>query len=75
MPRYRYFAVKGNGSFPFQLLALDECYPASPQEADKITLACPTVAPTQTIRLCSHNLDTPHTQAWKEANWPVEHVS
>jgi hypothetical protein len=56
-------------------MALDECYPASLQDAEKIQLACPTVAPEQTIRLCSHNLDTPRHTAWKEAGWPIVNVT
>lgn len=72
MSRRRYFTVVGRGSFPFKLLFLDHCYPATGAEAEKIVLACPTVAPEQTITLASADLDTPTISAWKEAGWPVK---
>jgi hypothetical protein len=70
MARLRYFTVRGSGNFPFQLLSRDECFPASLTEADKIALACPTVAPEQSITLATaRGTFTP--SAWKEARWPI----
>jgi hypothetical protein len=72
--RRRYFQVKGNGSFPFRLLSQDECYPASTLEAEKITLACPTVASEQAIMMCTTMEGSPHHSLWKQAKWPVQLV-
>jgi hypothetical protein len=72
--RRRYFQVRGNGSFPFRLLSQDECYPANTAEAAKIELACPTVAPEQTIMMCTVMEGAPHTSLWRAAKWPVQLV-
>jgi hypothetical protein len=70
MSRLRYFTVRGSGNFPFNLLSRDECFPANTAEAERISLACPTVAPEQSITLATaRGTFTP--TAWKEARWPV----
>lgn len=68
---YRY-QVAGDGSFPFALLAEDQAWPASHAEAEKIMLACPTVAPRQFIMLASYA--HPNVNRWKEEKWPVRRV-
>lgn len=72
MSRRKYFAVKGCGSFPFALLSRDECFPANVMEAEKITLACPTVAPEQQITLCTTTDGAPRSQLWRDARWPIQ---
>ena len=74
MSRIRYFTVTGEGSFPFDMLCHDQCFPVSQKEADKITLACPTVAPRQSITLATRLDGRPNFNAWRERKWPVEHV-
>lgn len=64
-----YFAVKGSGNFPFHMLWLDQCYPATAEDAEKILMSCPTQAREYTIVLKSGS--TPHAKAWVERNWPV----
>lgn len=69
----KFFTVKGNGSFPFKLLHVDKCYPASEVDAERITFACATVAPEQRIALASTR--EPSYALWREAKWPVQSVS
>jgi hypothetical protein len=68
---YRYY-VRGAGKFPFAMLWADQAWPASADDAEKITLACPTVAPEQIIGVASHA--HPNTQKWKACGWPVHRV-
>jgi hypothetical protein len=70
MARLRYFTVRGCGSFPFKLLSTDECFPANVLEAEKIELACPTVAPEQSITLATAR-GTFNPGGWKLAKWPI----
>lgn len=74
MSRLRYFTVTGRGNFPFKLLSRDECFPASLLEADKIALACPTVASEQSITFATGLVGAPHGSLWAEAKWPVQRV-
>lgn len=69
MTRRIFFSVSGDGSFPFRMLAIDECWPATEPEAEKITLACPTVASRQTITLVSER--HPTVAKWETAKWPI----
>lgn len=68
---YRYF-VMGEGSFPFSMLHQDQAWPATAADAEKITLACPTVAPRQMICLASHA--HPTNALWAAKKWPVHRV-
>jgi hypothetical protein len=74
MARLRFFSVRGNGSFPFEMLYIDSCFPSSLADAEQIALACPTVAPEQTIMLASHALDPPSIRVWEEKKWPIKYV-
>lgn len=67
----RHFAVRGSGSFPFHLLARDQCWPATEHEAQKIVLACPTVAPPQLIVMATDRT-FPSADAWAQAKWPIQ---
>jgi len=68
---YRYH-VRGSGSFPFGQLHADQAWPASYTDAEKIVLACPTVAPEQIICIASYA--HPNIERWKAAKWPVHRV-
>ena len=70
MLRLYRFTVTGSGSFPFKQLSRDFAWPATEADAEKIDLACPTVAPEQTICLASHT--EPNPRRWREAKWPVK---
>lgn len=70
----RIFHVRGSGSFPFEMLAIDKCYPAM-GEGEKIELACPTVAPEQTIALITETPGGPTASLWKVKKWPVVYTS
>lgn len=67
------FIVAGKGDFPFRCLMMDKCWPASDQDAHKIALSCPTVAPLQRIVMNSHQHPTP--LVWKEEKWDVLNIS
>lgn len=64
-----FFRVTGCGSFPFGLLAACKAWPHDGHEANKISLACPTVAPEQSIWLESHV--SPNIKLWVNAKWPI----
>lgn len=68
-----YFSVIGKGDFPFVMLAISKAYPVDAHEAHKIALACPTVAPEQTIWLESEN-GYPNMQLWEKEKWKVTRV-
>lgn len=72
MPRF--FTVIGKGNFPFEMLAADRCFPATEGDARKIMLSAPTVAPEQSICLCSTLIVDPRAARWREFNWPVTRV-
>lgn len=75
MRRYaRYFAVKGAGNFPFYMLHVDQCWPASEDDAEKLLLACPTQASEHTIVLKSVSHQAPGVRMWAERGWPVVRV-
>lgn len=65
-----HFSVMGKGDFPFVMLARSKAYPVDAQEAHKIALSCPTVAPEQTIWLESR--DAPNPKIWEEEKWPIQ---
>lgn len=74
MRRYL-FTVAGAGDFPFDMLALSECWPASAAEAHKIALACPTVAPLQRIMMTTNSeLSGFVREQWHAKKWPVKNV-
>lgn len=75
LSRRKYFSVTGEGNFPFVLLCQDECYPATLADADKIALACPTVAPSVTIVLATHMEGAPKVHLWAKAKWRVLQVN
>ena len=64
--------VTGKGDFPFHMLAVSKAYPVDASEAHKIALACPTVAPEQSIWLESR--DGPNLNRWAYEKWPVTRV-
>lgn len=68
-----HFSVKGNGDFPFHMLAASKAYPADAHEAQKIALSCPTVAPEQTIWL-ETTRGYPIPPLWKENKWPIQQM-
>ncbi len=69
----RYFyVVVGKGSFPFKQLHFDCAWPASVEDAERIELACPTVAPEQRITLTSS--ERPNVGAWERAKWPIASI-
>lgn len=68
-----YFCVTGKGDFPFHMLAVSKSYPVDAHEAHKIALACPTVAPEQTIWLES-DVGYPNPQLWRNEKWPVQRI-
>jgi len=67
-----YFSVTGSGDFPFVLLAICQAWPVDADEARKISLACPTVAPEQTISLASRS--EPNANIWKVSKWPIRKI-
>jgi hypothetical protein len=70
--RIYWFTVVGKGNFPFAMLHLSQCWPSNAENAEKITLACPTVAPEQRINLASHKKPTTTDyQLWSTKNWPI----
>ncbi len=72
MVRIYKFTVTGKGSFPFSCLNFDQAWPATPQDADRIEMSCPTQAPEFTITLASHAHPTP--KVWAMAKWPIKRV-
>lgn len=72
MVRVFRFYVMGEGSFPFAMLCADQAWPATADDAEKITYACPTQAPRQTICLASYA--HPTVARWREHKWPVHRV-
>jgi hypothetical protein len=71
----RRFVVKGSGNFPVSMLALCECWPASMQEAEKLSYALPTQAPEQVIAFASERMLTGDLiHSWKMAAWPVQRI-
>lgn len=74
MPRYL-FSVTGSGDFPFSMLAISKAWPADYNEANKIALAAPTVAPEQTIILeTAKHPEFLNRQLWANAKWPIQKV-
>lgn len=68
----KYFSVRGSGSFPFDMLVLSRAWPASDSDAEKITLACPTVAPEQVIHFATqHDISGLIMGLWREKKWPI----
>lgn len=65
----RTFTVRGMGNFPFEMLYIDKCFPASLADAERIVYACPTQAPEQTITFCAPY--EPTVAKWKAKNWSV----
>jgi hypothetical protein len=65
-----YFAVKGSGNFPFHLLWLDSCFPATSEDAEKIVMACPTQAAEQLIVLKTYD-GPPRGEEWAQRGWRV----
>lgn len=71
--RRKIFAVKGKGSFPFELLAIDKCYPVDGKAAEAILLSCPTVtADEYTVVLETCNESSPHSNLWRHKKWPIQ---
>lgn len=71
--RTYFFAARGKGSFPFELLWRCECWPATLEDSYKINYACPTQAPELTIAFGTHNhLSGNVLELWRGKNWPVE---
>lgn len=71
----RYFVVRGSGSFPFGMLRLSQAWPATNEDAKRMDLACPTVAPVQDIHFATRQeLTGPIMEKWKEKKWPVERI-
>lgn len=70
LSRPRVFVVSGNGSFPFKALSLQHAWPATVEDAAKIELACPTVAPNQRIKLATYEADL-LPDLWVLNKWPV----
>lgn len=69
------FTVAGCGSFPFEMLWLSCAWPASKVDAEKIGMACPTVAPEQEIALVSNRKPEGALLAgWREAKWAVRRM-
>lgn len=68
-----FFSVTGKGDFPFHMLAISKAYPVDAHEAQKIALACPTVAPEQVIWLETRN-GYPNHNLWAKEKWPVQKV-
>lgn len=68
----RFFVVGGEGSFPFRMLARTPAWPATDADADLITLACPTIAPRQEIRLATNGVI--NAEEWKRHKWPLVRV-
>lgn len=63
------FQVTGKGDFPFHMLAISKAYPVDGAHANRIGLACPTVAPEQNIWLESHH--QPNFNLWRNQKWPI----
>jgi hypothetical protein len=63
------FSVIGKGDFPFSMLAISKAYPVDAHAAHRIGLACPTVAPEQTIWLESR--EHPNPKLWANEKWLV----
>lgn len=74
MARLRFFSVQGEGNFPFEMLWIDQCFPATSHEASLIRLACPTVARKIDIVLATYKGSDLSYRRWTEANWPVQLV-
>lgn len=73
MRRY-WFEVAGSGNFPFGMLAMCQCWPMNEEMCNRISLACPTVAPEQKIIFVT---DRPFAHAeyecWRLSKWPIIH--
>lgn len=74
--RRRYiFTVKGRGSFPFEMLARDQAFPADETQADVIRYACPTQAPAHEITFITYQHAGPSHAGWADCEWPIIKVS
>jgi hypothetical protein len=72
MVRRYWFSVRGAGDFPFRMLSVCNCWPATNNDAHNIALACPTVAPEQTIILASDKkLESKEIKLWNETKWQL----
>lgn len=70
--RLYWFSVEGSGDFPFRLLFESKCWPVDEREAHKIALACPTVAPKQTINFASYKKPSRlDYDSWLAEKWPI----
>ena len=70
------FKVTGSGSFPFEMLTLSECFPATLVDAEKITLSCPTVASEQRITMATYREpSSTEIREWGAKKWPITGIS
>lgn len=68
-----FFRVTGRGDFPFHMLAASKAWPVDNHEAHKIALACPTVAPEQSIWLQTSN-GYPNAKLWEVEHWKIDRM-
>lgn len=69
------FTVTGRGNFPFEMLYQCEAWPATREDAGKITFACPTQAPPMSIVLMSRKEPSGvDREMWAMDRWPVSHI-
>jgi hypothetical protein len=69
------FAVEGAGEFPYDLLRRDQCWPATPADANSLALhpasGDPEASRTRYVRLETAADASPHRALWRARGWPV----
>lgn len=69
------FTVTGRGSFPYDMLRYDACWPANTESAnmmDEVHATPGERRAVKTLRLRSHNVPTP--ERWASFMWKVAEV-
>ena len=65
----RYFAVRGTGPFPFDMLRYDQCWPH--REMDSSLMRETDYDEERVVNLCSYGPTGPTHRRWKSFGWTV----
>jgi hypothetical protein len=65
------FDVEGSGSFPYDMLRFDQCWPANEGESPKLEAYMPELRRVTLMRTVFHAGDVPTIRRWQSFTWRV----